>query len=159
MKKIIILSKNNLYPDPSQLKSSVQNWHVYVKSWSQWVMMSVYWINGINPILTLCLQCPFCNLLILTWSISWTKGFLNCKQEIQESGRFDFVENYKRYLNLRRYFDFGHIAKKRCQISPLSRMFEFLALYSKQRIRILCSGVRFGAIFWQWDQSHNTFWD
>ena len=120
---------------------------------------SVYWINGINPILTLCLQCPFCNLLILTWSISWTKGFQNCKQEIQESGRFDFVENYKRYLNLRRYFDLGHIAKKRFQISPLSRMFEFPALYCKQRIRILCSGVRFGAIFWQWDQSHNTFWD
>ena len=56
-------------------------------------------------------------------------------------------------LNIRRYFDFSPLANKRCQISLLSRKFEFPALYSKQLIQIFCSGARFGISFWQWDQS------
>ena len=51
------------------------------------------------------------------------------------------------------------LPKKRCQISPLSKKFEFPALYSKQLIQIFCRGARFGTFFWQWDQSQNTLWD
>ena len=39
---------------------------------------------------------------------------------------------FSRQLNLRRYFDLGPLATKRCQISPMSRKFEFPAFYSKQ---------------------------
>ena len=45
---------------------------------------------------------------------------------------------------LRRHFEFGNIAIKRCQIFPLNRKFQFPALFSKQLIEIFCSGLRFG---------------
>jgi hypothetical protein len=45
------------------------------------------------------------------------------------------------------------MAKKRCQISSLSRKFEFTALYSNQLIQIFWSGARFATFFWQWDKS------
>jgi len=34
-----------------------------------------------------------------------------------------------------------------CQISTLSRKFEFPALFSKQLVQIFCSGARFGTLF------------
>ena len=41
-----------------------------------------------------------------------------------------FLGICKRWLNLRRYFYFVPFDNKKCQIPPLSREFEFLALFS-----------------------------
>ena len=44
-----------------------------------------------------------------------------------------------------------------CQITPLSRKFEFPAHISKQLTQIFCSESNLALFCWQWDQSQNTF--
>ena len=54
--------------------------------------------------------------------------------------------------------DFGLLANKRGQISPLSRKFEFPALFSKQLIQTFCSGEKFDTFFGaMWPKSKATF--
>ena len=55
------------------------------------------------------------------------------------------------------YFDFGPIANKRCQITLLSKKFEFPVHNGKQLNKFSAQGSNFGTFCLQWDQSQNTF--
>ena len=62
---------------------------------------------------------------------------------LTSDNRFDLPEKYNVFYKGSLISE-GPIANIRCQISPLSRKFEFPSLYTKTTVE------RFGTCFWQW---------
>ena len=101
--------------------------------WLLWAMMSVYWTNGINLITIVYLPSQFYNLLIHIWFISWTKGYLNYKLEIQVSGK---LRNYILLTKSNNYFcKLGTKIKQSIHFNILRFLFESRVIEPRVRVK------------------------